>query len=195
MHEAPPILNGLVLTGGLSSRMGSDKALINYHGKPQREFVFEALRSVCHEVFTSCRHEHNVPLWLNPLPDIMDIRSPLNGILTAFHTNPERAWLVVAVDLPNVSPIVLQELVSHRDTRKLATCFFDSSAGAPEPLLTIWEPASQPLLEARAASGNISPRSFLQEHDVHFVYGMNESVFFNVNDPAMRTRWHQEINR
>jgi molybdopterin-guanine dinucleotide biosynthesis protein A len=184
-----PLLNGLVLAGGLSSRMGSDKSLIDYHGKPQRERLFEMLKGVCVEVYTSCRGEQHVPMALNPLIDMMSIKSPLNGILTAFHACPDRAWLAVAVDLPHVSSDVLKEIASLRDASKLATCFFDSSAGAPEPLLTIWEPAARPLIIANAEAGNVSPRSFLQHHDVHMVYGMNESVFLNVNDPAARDRW------
>lgn len=190
MQDAPR-LNGLVLTGGLSRRMGSDKALIHYHGKPQRDYLFEALQQVCVDVYTSCRGEHQVPESLRPLPDRLNLASPLNGILTAFKQHPERAWLVVAVDLPNVTPSVLQELVTRRAAGKLATCFFDSSAGAPEPLLTIWEPAARPLLDAQVASGNISPRAFLQAHDVQIVYGMDEMIFLNVNDPAAHARWHR----
>jgi molybdopterin-guanine dinucleotide biosynthesis protein A len=182
-------LNGLVLAGGLSSRMGSDKALIDYHGKPQREYLFDALATLCHEVYTSCRVEHNVPPRLNPLPDVLKINSPLNGILTAFQTHPDRAWLAVAIDLPNVSASVLQELIAHRDVRKLATCFFDAEANAVEPLLTIWEPAARSLLAANAESGNVSPRSFLQQHDVNIVFGMQQSVFTNVNDSTARARW------
>ena len=183
------LLNGLVLAGGLSSRMGSDKSLIEYHGKPQRESLFEMLQLVCSKVYTSCREAQQIPLFLNPLYDAFAIKSPLNGILTAFQTCPDRAWLAVAVDLPHVSIDVLREIVSNRDTGKLATCFFDAGSGAPEPLLTIWEPAAQALLAANAAAGNISPRSFLQHHDVHIVYGMNESVFLNINDPAARAQW------
>jgi molybdopterin-guanine dinucleotide biosynthesis protein A len=191
MHDAST-LNGLVLTGGMSSRMGTDKALINYHGKPQREHLFEMLQTVCYEVYTSCPIGHTVPSVLRPLPDIMSIKSPLNGILTAFHACPDCAWLAVAIDLPNVSAAVLQRLVMCRDARKLATCFFDSAADALEPLLTIWEPAAQPLLAANVAGGNISPRSFLQAHDVKIVYGTDESVFINVNDPIARARWQSK---
>ena len=188
MNEIPP-LNGLVLAGGHSRRMGIDKALIDYHGKPQGQHLFDALHTVCQEVYTSCRKEQVIHPLLNPLPDIMEIQSPLNGILSAFHRSPDRAWLVVAVDLPNVSADVLREIVSRRDHRKLATCLFDAVAGAPEPLLTIWEPAAHPPLSTRAAGGDISPRSFLMHHHVHIVYGMDESIFLNINDVATRDTW------
>ena len=169
--------------------MGTDKSLIDYHGKPQREHLFELLQRVCDRVYVSCRRDQIMLPFLNPLPDALEIQSPLNGVLTAFQTHPESAWLAVAVDLPNLSEKVFRELIAHRDPARLATCFFDRSAGAPEPLLAIWEPAAQPLLLAGAAAGNVSPRFFLQTHDVKVVHGMDESIFLNVNDPAARSRW------
>ena len=36
-------MNGLVLSGGQSSRMGTDKALIDYHGIPQYAYVYDLL--------------------------------------------------------------------------------------------------------------------------------------------------------
>ena len=63
---------GLVLAGGLSTRMGTDKGLINYHGTPQREYLFELLSKVCHRVFTSCRIGQDVPAALNPIVDAFD---------------------------------------------------------------------------------------------------------------------------
>lgn len=183
------LVNGLVLAGGRSTRMGMDKGLISYHGKPQREYLFESLCRLCSEVFTSCREGQNVPASLHPLTDAMDIQSPLNGILSAFRLYPEKAWLAVAVDLPNVSTAVLEALIAGRDPGRLATCFFNVSAGGPEPLLTIWEPAAYPWLAAQAGTGNISPRSFLRSSDVHVIHGMPDSVFHNVNDAAGRDRW------
>lgn len=182
-------LNGLVLAGGQSRRMGSDKGLIVYHERPQREHLFAMLQSVCNEVHTSCRSDQHVLPTFNPLPDAASIQGPLNGILSAFAQWPDKAWLAVAVDLPNLTVGLLRELVVQRMSEKPATCFFDAAAQAPEPLLTIWEPAAYPLLIAGVEMGNISPRSFLLSHDVHVVHGMDPAFFHNVNDQATRSRW------
>src|SRR6218665_2365826 len=102
----------------------------------------------CFNVYTSCRLGSDVPSLLNPLPDKMDIKSPLNGILSAFDFCSDCAWLTIAVDLPNVTREVLKDLVAQRNPQKLATCFYDSKAESVEPLLTIWEPGARPLLIA-----------------------------------------------
>ncbi len=188
MHQHQNLF-GLVLAGGRSRRMGQDKGLIAYHGKPQREFLFDALNGLCSAVYTSCRADQNVDEGLHPLRDVIDVQSPLNGIISAFRFAPNLAWLAVAVDLPNVTGEVLHTLVRARDLQKLATCFFDAGAHAPEPLLTIWEPAAYPLLGEHVRSGNVSPRAFLMRADVNIVHGIPSSVFRNVNNPADRDAW------
>jgi len=187
--EDIPQLFGLVLAGGKSRRMGTDKGSIAYHDKPQREYLFELLQSCCDQVYLSCYPGQDVPDSMQAIPDGFDIQSPLNGVLSAFQQHPSCAWLCVAIDLPNVAGDVLRELIARRDHTKVATCFFDSGAQAPEPLLTIWEPAAQPLLLQQVQGGNVSPRYFLQREHVQIVYGMNESVFVNVNDPVARASW------
>ena len=79
---------GLILAGGKSVRMGTDKGLLDYKGKPQREYLFDLLSKLCEHVFTSCRKEQNVPSSLNPITDKFDYTGPINGILSGLQTNP-----------------------------------------------------------------------------------------------------------
>lgn len=180
--NASPI-NGLILSGGQSSRMGQDKGLIAYHGKPQREHLTELLRKFCNNVFVSCKRASGVPEDLHPLYDRFELDSPLNGILSAFQHDPTGAWLTVPIDMPLVDEAVLHYLVVHRDPRKLATCFYDSDGKNPEPLLAIWESAAAAPLQEFHRKGNISPRKFLQEHDVNLLTPPVPGLHRNINTP------------
>jgi molybdenum cofactor guanylyltransferase len=176
-------LYGLVLSGGKSTRMGRDKGLIDYNGKPQREYLFELLSVYADTVFTSCNASQDLPKHLNPLVDQFDLHSPLNGILSALKKAPDKAWLVVAVDMPNVDVHVLKNLMSQRDTTKIATCFFNRETSLPEPLLTIWEPSAlQPLLTF-VEGGKVSPRDFLSSHPVKMIHPEDGSILLNINSP------------
>ena len=175
---------GLVLAGGKSVRMGTDKGLMDYKGKPQREYLFELLSNVCERVFTSCRIEQNVPPSFNPITDKFDYNSPINGILSGMQTHPEKAWLIVAVDMPFVDLPALQCLLTYRDKTKVATCFLHEPENFPEPLLTLWEPAAYPLLVAYAAAGKISPKFFLESSDINIVRPPDKKVLSNINYPT-----------
>ncbi len=47
MQQQVPAINGLVLSGGKSTRMGSDKGEIKYHGTSQRQHVHHLLAAHC----------------------------------------------------------------------------------------------------------------------------------------------------
>jgi molybdenum cofactor guanylyltransferase len=176
-------LYGLILTGGRSSRMGSDKALINYHGKPQREFLFLLLEKYCAKVFISCREEQHVAEQLNPLTDHYHFQSPLNGILSAFRLFPDKRWVIIAVDMPNINERAIEKLVGESDLKKIATCFINPDENAPEPLLTLWEPSAYPLLLQFMRLGNIGPRDFLKMHPIHMLELPDHKLLLNVNSP------------
>lgn len=163
--------------------MGMDKGMLAYHGKPQRNYLYELLSKYCSQVFTSCREEQQVPADLNPLVDVYDLHSPMNGILSAFKKSNNTAWLIIAIDMPNVDGPVLELLISNRDTQKAATCFFNPEEKFPEPLLTLWEPKAYPLLLQFVNNGKVSPRDFLKSHPVHLVNPPDNRILKNVNSP------------
>jgi molybdenum cofactor guanylyltransferase len=185
------LINGLILSGGKSTRMGRDKSLIDFHGKPQREYLFDVLAKFCNTVYLSCKTETDIAAELNPLVDQFELDSPLNGILSAFTVHPGYAWLTVPVDMPNVSGEVIQYLIKHRDESKLATCFFDSEGKKPEPLLTLWEVNAASFLNAFFESGNKSPRKFLETHPVNIITTPKVGFLTNINSPDDLLRYRQ----
>jgi molybdenum cofactor guanylyltransferase len=172
-------INGLVLAGGASSRMGQDKGLINYHGKPQRDHLAEILRPLCDEVYISCLRSFKSPVTV--IADHFNLQSPLNGILSAFHFDPESAWLTIPVDMPNIDGKTIEYLKANRNRQKLATCFLDSSGNSPEPLFTLWEDKARPALFDYFNSGGKSPRKFLEENDIELLPAPSKKLFVNIN--------------
>ena len=183
----PPI-HGLVLAGGKSMRMGRDKGTIDYHGKPQREYAFDMLNSLCEKTFLSGRKEQ-ITEWKNQFPTVADTFTglgPFGAILSAFRENPNTAWLCVACDLPLLTEKALQQLIAQRDPSKIATAFYNSDTKFPEPLITIWEPKSYPILLHFLSLGYSCPRKVLINSDVKVVRLMDESVLVNVNTEEER---------
>jgi molybdenum cofactor guanylyltransferase len=182
-------LNGLILAGGKSSRMGYDKSLIEYHSVSQREYLFQLLGNFCDLIYTSCKKSEAVPNHLNPLQDRYTLESPLNGILTAFSTHADVAWLTVPIDMPYIDRPAIEFLINKRDQTKVATCFFDSDGKKPEPLLTIWEKHAYPPMLAFFNDGNKSPREFLMREHANVIHAPDKKYLININEPEELKRF------
>lgn len=191
-----PKLNGLVLAGGKSRRMGNPKDKINWHGKEQRYFAADLLAPLCDEVFISCRQDQleNFDSNYNALTDTFLNMGPFGGILSALRSQRDKAWLVVACDLPLLDEKSLEFLIENRNIEKAATTYESPFDGLPEPLITIWEPKSYPLLLNFLGSGITCPRKVLINSDTLILKPGNPDSLMNVNTPEDRAK-AQEILR
>jgi len=183
MEKSVGTLNGLVLAGGKSLRMGYDKSSIEWHGKEQRYYMADLLKQYCDEVFISCRadQQNEVDSHYKTLPDTFVDLGPYGAILSAFREKPDAAWLVVACDLPLLDAEILQDLVAHRNPSAVATTFESPFDGLPEPLITIWEPKAYPVLLSFLSQGYTCPRKALRNNDVHIIKTENADALMNVN--------------
>ena len=180
-----PAINGLVLAGGMSSRMGNPKDKIQWHGKEQRYYMADLLAPFCDEVYISCRQDQldDFDQQYHALPDIFQKIGPYGGLLSAFSTEENKAWLIIACDLPLLDAEALNFLISCRAADKIATTFINPSDGLPEPLITIWEPESYPLLVTNLRSGITSLRKVLLHNDICTVTPLDPDILRNVNTP------------
>lgn len=180
-----PAIYGLVLAGGKSSRMGTAKEKIRWHGKEQQYAMVDLLAKFCSEVFISCRPEQleKISKSYTALPDAFPGMGPVGGILSAFQFRKDAAWLVVACDLPLLDERTLSFLIRSRDPEKIATVYESPLDGGPEPLAALWEPQSFTLLADFLKTGSRSPRKFLMSNDVLLLKPENPEVLRNVNTP------------
>ncbi|MGV3561191.1 NTP transferase domain-containing protein [Larkinella arboricola] len=181
-----PLL-GLVLAGGRSTRMGTDKSQINYHGKPQFEYLHDLLATYCEDVFLSVNAEQADQLANSRFKLLVDqspVAGPLAGILTAFQQqSADHAWLVVVCDLPLLSEQSIRKLVQNRNPEKMATAFWDSDHQFPEPSLCIWEPAAYPAMLRSIDEGKPYPRTILMHNDIDLLEMDDINELTNVNTP------------
>ena len=183
--SAPP-LSGLILAGGLSSRMQRDKAALKYRGKAQLERAFELLKRHVNEVFVSVRANQIQDPTRAQRPMIVDCipgEGPIVGIRSALATFPTVAWLVMACDLPFVSDATLALLICERDPSGVGTAYTSAHDGLPEPLCCIWEPAAGPALAVYQAGGGQCPRKFLMRHPARLLKPALARALDNINTP------------
>lgn len=178
-------LKALVLAGGKSSRMGTDKAMLLNSNMYFWEYLADMCAAIGLETHISCRkdqifHEKtNYPI----IFDSYDQIGPMGGILSAFQSCPKTTWLVLACDMQGISTKAIEYLVSKREVTKDATIVFNQ-LGKAEPLFGIWESSSFKKLMDLYNVENYSLQKVLEICDICQVkLEDDQQAFININTP------------
>ncbi|TGK00705.1 molybdenum cofactor guanylyltransferase [Leptospira semungkisensis] len=189
--------SGILLAGGLSSRMGRDKALLSL--RDETNFLqksYHKLRSLCETVYVSVREEQK-EVYSNYISreflisdSISKVQGPLCGILSAFSAATKdfhpSSFLVLAVDMPLLkTKTLLRLMMSGKDSKDGA--FYRTEAGI-EPLCGLYKSEFlSSLLERTRKEEKISfsPKDLLEDADLSlFEIPVREKRgFSNLNTP------------
>lgn len=185
--KAAPV--GIVLAGGKSRRMGRDKGLIDYHGKPQALHLAGLLSHICSAVAISANHSHYEGTGYQVLADRLLGFGPLGALATAMAAFPGQPLLVVACDLPFVTHEAIAALLAGRQPLKAATCFASADRGLPEPMFAIYEPRLQPrlwrsLAAMAAGTSKGCARKLLLSAPIALLPAVAEVNLANANHPS-----------
>jgi molybdopterin-guanine dinucleotide biosynthesis protein A len=196
---------GVVLAGGLSSRMGAEKAFVTLGGQPLLDHVLGRLAPQVALVYLNVREaEARYNAFGRPLAvDAAAWRGagPLAGVAAAMALARARgfAWLATC---PCDAPFLPRDLVA-----RLATTIRSSGAPAAvavgpsgwEPMFALWPTDAGPRLEAALAAGRASPRGILGElgaAEACFEAKVGQDPFANLNSPvelaAAEAEWKDE---
>lgn len=154
-----PDMTGLVLAGGTSRRMGSDKALIDLRGRPLVVYVGELLSTVCTAVLIAPGQRRLPDLAWTQVDDRVVGQGPLAGILGGLATATTPLMAVVGVDMPEFSPPLLALLA---DRWRGEPALVPVAGGRVQPLHAVYATAALPQLAALFDAGERSPTRALE---------------------------------
>ena len=181
---------GLILTGGKSARMGQDKALINYHGKPHALYMREILESYCEQVYFSSKSNQWSGTPLENYPSITDqFDGPIGGILSAFHAFPEVNWVVLACDLVHFNHLTVETLLASAELKD-ATCFKNKTQGFPEALCALYTPSMNKVFLKAYEQDIKCPVKVLRDLDITLLDQAEGINLANINTPEERHEIH-----
>ncbi|HEX5789620.1 MAG TPA: molybdenum cofactor guanylyltransferase [Luteolibacter sp.] len=184
-------LHGLLLAGGRSTRMGSDKAaLLHPDGRPLARRGVDLLAEVCDQVMVSLRHDQEAPPLIEEGSLMHIVRDPqggsegpLVGILSAMRSAPEADWLVLACDLPRLDAPTLRHLLDSRRPGETFLSYRSEFDSLPEPLCAFYAAEARPILEQAQASGLRCPRKVLIQNDCRLIDPVIQRALDNANTP------------
>ncbi len=183
---APEKIWGLVLAGGKSTRMGSDKALLRQEGETQLSRAVSLLEAHVERVFVSTRPDQADDPERGKYKQIVDRYEelgPVAGILSALDSYQDTSWLVLACDLPNIDEVTVAFLIENCSRGHAVTAYESVGDGLPEPLCAVYRPESRELIKGFVEQGMICPRKMLIKSDTHLLTQPSPGALHNINAP------------
>jgi molybdopterin-guanine dinucleotide biosynthesis protein A len=185
-----PAVLGAILTGGASTRLGEDKAVVSLEGRRVIDRVRESLSRVVSEIVVVGRTGGE-----NPLPDLPFVadrtseRCALAGVVTALGEAGSRRLVLTACDHPFLRPEVLALLVARAGA---ADVRLPLVSGRLAPLVAVYEPGrAREALARRLEAGRRPLIRALNELDLDIVpeaeiraVDPDLRSFLNLNTPA-----------
>ena len=183
-------VEGFILVGGASRRMGTDKAALVIGSRTSLKRVADALSAVASPVTLVGARRSYDGVSLENVPDVHERWGALGGIHAALIAAKKDWALIVACDLPFVTTELFERLKSFVDERSDAIVPIQSD-GRPQPLCALYRrDACLREIEKLIAAGEHTPRALLanvRTRRVEFAelndLPGGENFFLNLNTP------------
>jgi molybdenum cofactor guanylyltransferase len=187
---------GLIACGGRSTRMGTDKSMIDYHGKPVCYYLYDELSNICEKVFLSV-NKYQVETVEDGYKFIMDNvkysgHGPVSGLLSTITQFPLKSILFIGCDYPMLRAEDVKELLNSNEAGIDAVCFHSSSDDVDEPLLALYNPSSFSSIISSFKNEIYSLRIILSTLKVKRIF-VNDNSIRSIDTPEQREEYRLQF--
>jgi molybdopterin-guanine dinucleotide biosynthesis protein A len=185
MNFAKEDITGIILAGGKSLRMGSDKALMLYKGKPMIQYSINLLSNYCNTILISANGIGYETFGMQVVKDSFINQGPMAGLLACLEKSTAPINICLPCDAPDMQPGVIEKLINLSDTEH---CVVPLSPLA-EPLIAIYPLTVIPVIRKLLEEGVNKMTEIFKIFPVHFIPFNNLqefseiSSFNNINTP------------
>lgn len=179
---------GIVVCGGLSSRMKTDKGMLIYHGQPQYRHVAALLGLYCDNIYLSVNEEQQHTYQPGGFPLIIDLpdykeKGPMAALLTAGQRLSGRHLLVLGCDYPLLDGEELEAFAQSITPSTFAKAFYNTATEMYEPLLAYYTANAVQEMTQQAEQLSYSLQRFLQHAKAAQYIPRNNDSICSVDDP------------
>ncbi len=130
-------ITGIILAGGKSSRMGTDKGFVSYNNKPFVEHIIKAMQPLVGDIIIISNNKNYEVFGFDCYNDLVKNAGPLAGIYTGLKYSKTENNLIVSCDVPLINTEVLQKLTEQ--TNDSSDIIQLQSKGKNMPLIAIYK--------------------------------------------------------
>jgi molybdopterin-guanine dinucleotide biosynthesis protein A len=128
-------ITGIILAGGKSSRMGSDKGIVNLNGKKFIEHILEAVLTNVNEVIIIANNDNYNNLGYKVIKDKIKDCGPLGGIYTGLMNSKTENNIVVSCDIPFINSDLVKYIIENTSNADITVPVYK---GNIEPLCAVY---------------------------------------------------------
>lgn len=181
-------VSGIILAGGLSSRLGRDKTLLSFNNETLIERTIRVLRDVVDEIIIASNHtsKYNLPGMVE-VPDTFPGMGPLGGMHAGLMTAKHEHAFVISSDMPFFSGELVRFLLERRGGYDVVVPEIKKRW---EPLCAVYSKSCVGHIEKCLYSNVKQVYQFYQHVNVLKVgegelaqVGRLEEMFYNLNTP------------
>lgn len=180
-----------ILTGGESRRMGRDKALLEYMGRPLAARVAEQAAQAAGRAWLVGPAEKYGHLGFPCLGERFAGLGPLSGIEAALSSGLAEWCLVLGCDMPGADAASLRQLLELAEASDMDAAVTVGPDGRPEPLCAVYRARLAPLARHFLEEGRLAVHELLAS--IHWAPFLAPHPRFaaNINTPAEWAQWNR----
>lgn len=178
-------VTGIILSGGLSTRIGSDKAMLEIGGKKIIEMISETLL----EIFSKVKIITNNPvqykfLGLEMHEDIYKNIGPIGGIHSGLVNSGTEKNFFISCDMPFVNKNLINFIIENSPVNNIAVT---KTKDGLQPLCGIYPKSSINKIDELIENSKLSIHGIFNEFNTKIIdiekefAGFSEKLFFNIN--------------
>lgn len=177
-------IKALILSGGKSSRMGTEKGMVELMGKSFVSHLIDTVRNVTDSITLIANNECYSSFGLQVIPDIIQNKGPLAGIYTGLMESPYERNLFLSCDIPLINTETILYLIQASENCKGPAVILHN--GKTEPLCGIYRKEQTRIIHELLLKNELSVMHALEQMNTLYVDISKESfyqpeIFMNIN--------------
>ncbi len=181
----PENVTGIVLAGGKSSRMGRDKALLEFRGKPLIGYAVDSLSQMCSNIIISSGLVEHGWAGHTTIPDEMDVQAPMIGFYSCLKRSLTDWNILVSCDMPFLDYRLFEHLMEVTEGYDAVVPV--NSENFPEPLCALYHKRIEGIVSRRIRDDRLGMQDLLGVIHTKFVpidnslHFYSKDLFVNIN--------------
>lgn len=176
-------ISGYILSGGKSSRMGTDKALLAVQDEPMLKRMINLVAPFCNAIAISGQKNEYAVYKIEMVPDLYSGCGPISGIVSSLKHSTTEWNLFVSVDVPFINEELIEYLISLIGQNDCIVPLHDAGL---EPLIGLYNRKIVPIAEEMISQGDYKLTQLLSKLsacyvDCNYLIKKYPRLFLNIN--------------